>query len=184
MAELVSAIRRPGRRDRACRRRGQARRCARRICPAPSAQFKPTDNGAACAIEFQNASGVCPESSGADRSVIVPGHHDRQTDAELFDDVRLQAGLAALAFGVSKMVSMSRISTPPSVVTPLLGVSDAQLIERDSVEAWIENVRRDRGGAVGRADATGDEVRGLVVLVRSSLRHAWRASLAPSGLSS
>jgi len=39
---------------------------------APRAQFKPTASGRACRTEFQNASGVCPESVRPEASVIVP----------------------------------------------------------------------------------------------------------------
>ena len=45
--------------------------CAR-ISLAPSAQFNPIDSGAAWRTAFQNASGVWPESSRPERSVMVP----------------------------------------------------------------------------------------------------------------
>ena len=45
--------------------------CAR-ISLAPSAQFNPIESGAAWRTAFQNASGVCPESSRPERSVMVP----------------------------------------------------------------------------------------------------------------
>ena len=39
---------------------------------APSAQFKPIVNGAACLTEVQNAAGVCPDNRRPERSVMVP----------------------------------------------------------------------------------------------------------------
>ncbi len=45
--------------------------CGRRSF-APSAQFRPTENGRACATEFQNAPTVWPDSVRPERSVIVP----------------------------------------------------------------------------------------------------------------
>ena len=39
---------------------------------APSAQLKPTERGSAWRTEFQNASGVWPDSSRPDLSVMVP----------------------------------------------------------------------------------------------------------------
>ena len=43
-----------------------------RISRAPRAQLRPTDAGFTCASEFQNASGVWPDSVRPERSVIVP----------------------------------------------------------------------------------------------------------------
>ena len=43
-----------------------------RISAAPSAQLRPTASGRTWRIEFQNASGVCPDSVRPDASVIVP----------------------------------------------------------------------------------------------------------------
>ena len=48
-----------------------------RSCCAPSAQLSPTASGRACAIEFQNASTVWPESVRPEASVIVPGDDQR-----------------------------------------------------------------------------------------------------------
>ena len=86
--------------------------CAR-ISRAPSAQFSPIDNGAAWRTEFQNAAGVWPESKRPERSVMVP---------EIITGTRIPvssvtsaiAAIAALALSVSKIVSISRRSAPPS----------------------------------------------------------------------
>ena len=51
--------------------RAMSAMCAR-ICSAPSAQFNPTETGEACCTAFQNASGVWPDSSRPERSVMVP----------------------------------------------------------------------------------------------------------------
>ena len=67
-----------------------------------------------CDSEFQNASVVCPDRVRPALSVMVP---------EIITGKRMPlsskycwiANKAALAFRVSKMVSTSRISTPPSI---------------------------------------------------------------------
>ncbi len=48
----------------------------------------------------------------------------------------------------------------------LLAIGDAQLVEGDGAEARIADVRRDRGGAVGRPERAGDEARAAVLLLR------------------
>ena len=53
--------------------------CGRKAS-APNAQLNPTLNGLAWEIEFQKASGVCPERVRPDASVIVPDKHDWQFD--------------------------------------------------------------------------------------------------------
>ncbi len=87
--------------------------CAR-ISLAPSAQLSPTEYGAAWRTEFQNAAGVWPERSRPERSVMVP---DIITgSAWPFASVTsAMAAIAALALSVSKMVSISRRSAPPSI---------------------------------------------------------------------
>ena len=69
-----------------------------------------------------------------------------------------QAKIAALAFSVSKMVSI-RIRSAPAVDQPaqLLAVGDAQVVEADGAEARVVHVRRHRGGAVGRPERAGHE---------------------------
>ena len=73
----------------------------------------PTESSGACETEIQNASTVWPERLRPDRSVIV-------TDAitgrrkPRSSNARSIANSAALPFSVSKTVSTSSRSTPPS----------------------------------------------------------------------
>ncbi len=87
------------------------------------------------------------------------GNHHRHADA---------ARLAHLGDGVDRGLGVERVEhrldqerVDAAVDQPvhLFGVGDAQLVEGDGAEARIGNVRRHRGGAVGRADGAGDEAR-------------------------
>ena len=80
-----------------------------RISAAPSEQFTPTLNGSACSTEVQNASMVWPESVRPLRSTIVTEIHRGTSGA-----TSMAAAMAAFAFRVSKIVSISSRSTPPS----------------------------------------------------------------------
>ncbi len=85
-----------------------------RISFGPSAQFRPTLSGSAWDTEFQNASPVCPVSVRPLKSVIVPEimiGRSRPISAS----TSLAAKIAALELSVSKIVSMSSTSTPPSM---------------------------------------------------------------------
>ncbi len=86
--------------------------CARISC-APSAQLRPTEAGAACCTEVQNAAGVCPESTRPDRSVMVPEIMIGTTMPRASVS-SWKAQIAALALSVSQIVSISRRSAPPS----------------------------------------------------------------------
>ena len=81
---------------------------------APSAQLKPMESGFACATEIHSAAGVWPESVRPERSVMVPeiitGRRMPRSSNRLS-----MAKIAALAFSVSKMVSIKRHSAPPSI---------------------------------------------------------------------
>src|ERR687898_268181 len=79
----------------------------------PRAQFKPTLMGSAWRIEFQNASVTWPESVRPLASVMVP---EIMIGTSRFSSSRysLIAKIAAFAFRVSKIVSTSSRSTPPS----------------------------------------------------------------------
>ena len=87
-------------------------RCAR-IASAPSAQFRPMVNGRACRTECQKAVGVCPDSVRPDRSVIVP-EIIIGSRTPFSAKTSSQAKIAALAFSVSKIVSIRIRSAPPS----------------------------------------------------------------------
>jgi hypothetical protein len=84
-----------------------------RISAAPSAQLSPTDSGRAWRTEFQNASTVWPERMRPDASVTVP-LIITGTRAPRRSNSASTAKIAALAFSVSKMVSISSRSAPPS----------------------------------------------------------------------
>ena len=65
--------------------------------------------GSACSIEAQNASRVWPDNVRPLRSMIVTEIHRGRSGA-----TSIAAAIAAFAFSVSKIVSISRRSTPPS----------------------------------------------------------------------
>jgi hypothetical protein len=69
----------------------------------------PTISGSACSTAAQNASIVCPESVRPERSTIVA-----EIQSGVSGAVSRAAVIAAFAFRVSKIVSSSRTSTPPS----------------------------------------------------------------------
>ncbi len=66
-------------------------------------------NGRACSTDVQNASTVCPERLRPLRSTAVNESHSGRPGA-----TSCAATIAAFAFSVSKMVSISSRSTPPS----------------------------------------------------------------------
>ena len=68
------------------------------------------------------------------------------------------AAIAALPFSVSKIVSTSRRSTPPSARPgDLLGVGGLDLVEGDAAEGRLVDARRERERDVQRAERPGDE---------------------------
>ena len=85
-----------------------------RISRAPRAQLSPIVSGAAWRTAFQNASVVWPESVRPERSVIVP---EIMTGRSIPFSAKtsLVAKIAALAFRVSKIVSIRMMSAPPSI---------------------------------------------------------------------
>ena len=84
-----------------------------RINAAPSAQFKPTVNGFAWRTEFQNAGTVWPDRMRPDASVTVPEIMIGKRLPDSSKKVSI-ANSAALQFSVSKIVSTSSTSAPPS----------------------------------------------------------------------
>ncbi len=80
---------------------------------APSAQFRPMARGRACRTEFQNASVTWPERVRPEASVMVPEMITGQRRSCSSKSVS-SAKIAALAFSVSKIVSTSSRSAPPS----------------------------------------------------------------------
>ena len=80
---------------------------------APNAQFKPIQNGSAFAIEMKKASVSCPERVLPFESIIVPDTITGRLKL-LSSKYLCIAYIAALEFSVSKIVSTSSKSTPPS----------------------------------------------------------------------
>ena len=86
-----------------------------RIRAAPSAQFRPMVSGLAWRTEFQKAGTVWPDRMRPEASVTVPeiisGRRGVPGCSSKYWSI---ANRAALQFRVSKMVSTSSRSTPPS----------------------------------------------------------------------
>ena len=80
-----------------------------RISLPPSEQFTPTISGLAWRTEFQNASTVWPDRVRPLISTIVTESQSGRSGA-----ASCAALMAAFAFSVSKTVSISSRSTPPS----------------------------------------------------------------------
>ena len=80
---------------------------------APSAQLSPTASGRACRTEFQNASVTWPDRVRPEASVMVPEMITGQRRPLSSNSVSM-AKIAALALRVSKIVSTSSRSAPPS----------------------------------------------------------------------
>jgi hypothetical protein len=80
---------------------------------APSAQFTPTEKGRACSTEVQKASTVCPLSVRPEASVMVTESSSGTSTPRSSSRSRM-AAMAALQFRVSKTVSTSSTSAPPS----------------------------------------------------------------------
>jgi hypothetical protein len=78
------------------------------------AQLNPIDNGLACRNELKNASGVCPDKVRPERSVMVPDTMTGSRTARS-SNTASTANSAAFALRVSKIVSTSRMSAPPSI---------------------------------------------------------------------
>ncbi len=70
--------------------------------------------GLAWQTEFQNASVVCPDRVRPDASVMVPEIMTGSV-TPVAANAFLTAKMAALAFNVSKIVSIIKKSTPPSI---------------------------------------------------------------------
>ena len=125
-------------------------------------------SGRACRTEFQNASVVWPDSVRPDASVIVPEMMIGRSMPASSNACRA-AKIAALAFSVSKIVSISSRSTPPSISARApIEVGRGELVEVDVAERRIVDVRRQRRRAVRRPERAGDErtcagLRGVLV---------------------
>ena len=137
-----------------------------RISRAPSAQLRPTDTGFTCASEFQNASGVWPDSVRPERSVIVPESMTGSSTPDLRERV---AGAGVGGLGVQRVedrLDEQQVRAAFDEAERRLAIGVAQLIERDRAKAGIAHVGRDRRRAVGGAERAGDEAAAAVLLLR------------------
>ena len=120
-------------------------------------------SGLACRTEFQNASGVWPDSVRPDWSVMVP---EIMTGTSMPRASAISAMAYERRLGVERVedgLDQEQVGAAVDQAADLLAIGGAQIVEGDGAEAGIVDVGRDRGGAVGRADRAGDEAR-LAVL--------------------
>ena len=144
-------------RRRSSRRPGRARRGRAASRPRRARSSGRPAAGVAWRTEFQNASVTCPDSVRPEASVIVPEIITGQRRPRCSNSVST-AKIAALALSVSKIVSISSRSAPPSTSPlSLFEVGLDQLVVGDVAGARVVDVGRDRRGAVGRAERAGDE---------------------------
>ena len=100
------------------------------------------------------------------------GNHHRHDDAPRF---KLVGDGENRGLGVERVedgLDQQRIDAAGQEPAHLLGVSEPQLVEGDGAKARIGNVRRDRGGAVGRAERAGDETLAAVFILGEPRRLA------------
>ena len=173
-----SAARRSDSTRRARRPRGPARP-ARGASPSPPReQLIATASRPACSIEAQNASTVWPDNVRPLRSTTVS-----ETTSGNSGATSRAATIAAFAFSVSKTVSISRRSTPPSarprICSAYASRTSSKLAAR---KRRIVDARRHRERHVQRADRPGHEPRPRRACRASS--HAARARRAPSRFNS
>ena len=169
------AGRRWDRRRRTCRRRSAISARCSRIAAAPSAQLRPMEKGRAWRTECQKAVGVWPDSVRPERSVMVPEIISGSRSAALGEDARhgedRRLGVQRVEDGLDQDDVGAAVDQP----VDLLGVGVAQLVEGDGAEAGIVDVRRERGGAVGRPERAGDEAAPAVRLLGLDRRAARQA---------
>jgi hypothetical protein len=150
---------------------------------APSAQLSPTSSGRACRTECQNASVTWPERVRPEASVIVPEIITGQRRPCSSKSVS-SAKIAALALSVSKMVSISSTSEPPST-SPLAWVRYASTSSSNvtlRAPGSLTSGEMDAVLLVGPSAPTTNRGRSGVRAVIAS--HSCRASRAEATLSS
>ena len=103
------------------------------------------------------------------------GHHHGHVDAALFRDFGngVERGLGVQR--VEDGLDQQEIGAAVEQALDLLAIGGAQIVEGDGAVAGIGHVRRDRGGAVGRADRAGDKA-GLAVLAADAFGGGARAA--------
>ena len=109
--------------------------------------------GLAWRTEFQNASGVWPDSSAAGQVGDGAGDHHRHVDAALLEDFGDRVDRRLGVQRVEDGLDQQQVGAAVEQAVDLLAIGVAQLVEGDGAEAGIVDVGRDRGGAVGRARA-------------------------------
>ena len=103
--------------------------CAR-ISFAPSAQLRPTENGAAWRTEFQNAAGVWPGQQAAGQIRDRAGNHDRHADAARFGLVEDRVDRRLGVERVEDRLDQQQVGAAVEQAARLFGIGLAQLIER------------------------------------------------------
>ena len=110
-------------------------------------------SGSACSTEVQNASTVCPERVRPLRSTAVNEIQSGSSGA-----ASRAATIAAFAFSVSKIVSISSRSTPPSRRPRICSAyARDDLVEGHRAVGGVVDLRRERERDVQRPDRAGDE---------------------------
>ena len=131
-----------------------------RISAAPSAQLRPTASGRTWRTEFQNASGVWPDSVRPDASVIVPETiTGKRCAARARSTTRSRTAppwRSACRRSSRPAAGRRRLRPAPSTASVYAATSSSK---RDVARARIVDVGRDRRRAVGRAERAGDEAR-------------------------
>ena len=149
-----------------------------RISFAPRAQLRPTASGATWRIEVQNASVTWPDSVRPLASVMVPetitGHLRPRSSNTVST-----AKIAALAFRVSKIVSMKSRSDPPSSRPLVASAYAATSWSKDTLRApgSLTSGEMDAVRVVGpSAPATYRFLSGVRAVTSSATRRASRAA--------
>ena len=85
------------------------------------------------------------------------GDHDRQPHAALGEDLLASEDRRLGVERVEDRLDQDQVGAAVDQAIDLLAIGDAQFVEGDRAIAGIVDVRRHRGGAVGRPDRAGDE---------------------------
>ena len=102
----------------------------------------------------QQAAGLVGDGAGDHH-----GHVDAALLGDLGDRVERRLGVQRVEDGLDQQ----QIGAAVEQALDLLAIGLAQIVEGDGAIAGVGDIRRDRGGAVGRAERAGDEAR-LAVL--------------------
>ena len=141
------------------RRPARGRRDARAAASGPSAQLSPTMNGSAWRMLCQKASTVWPDSVRPEASTIVPETITGRR-SPISSKRSASAEIAAFALSVSKIVSMRRMSAPPSTRPGgQFAVGVFELRPRDAARRRVPTSGAHRRCPVRRAERAGDVAR-------------------------